>query len=76
VGRPIAVAVLLLGVQIASATLIEPLLIGHAVGLSPLLILAALAVWGTLWGLPGMFLAVPLTVVLKIVLHNIEATRR
>lgn len=72
---PIAVAILLLGVQVASATLIEPMIIGRAVGLSPLLILAALAVWGSVWGLPGMFLAVPLTVVLKIVLQNIEATQ-
>lgn len=73
--EPIAVALLLLGVQVASATLVEPMLIGRAVGLSPLLILAALAVWGSIWGLPGMFLAVPLTVVLKIILLNIEATR-
>lgn len=72
---PIAVAVLILLVQVASATLLEPMLIGRAVGLSPLLILAALAVWGSIWGLPGMFLAVPLTVVMKIILYNIEATR-
>jgi AI-2 transport protein TqsA len=45
------------------------------VGLSPLIILAALAVWGTVWGLPGMFLAVPLTVVMKIVLENIPGTQ-
>jgi AI-2 transport protein TqsA len=45
------------------------------VGLSPLVILAALSVWGLVWGLPGMFLAVPLTVVVKIVCENIEATR-
>lgn len=73
--EPITVALLLLAVQVISATLVEPMLIGRAVGLSPLLILAALAIWGTLWGLPGMFLAVPLTVVLKIVLKNIEGTK-
>ncbi|CAN5255730.1 N/A [soil metagenome] len=72
---PLLLAILLLGVQIASATLVEPMLIGRAVGLSPLIILAALAIWGTVWGLPGMFLAVPLTVVLKIILENIEGTR-
>ncbi len=71
---PIAVALLLLGVQVASATLVEPMFIGKAVGLSPILMLLALALWGTVWGLPGMILAVPLTVVLKIVLQNIRAT--
>jgi AI-2 transport protein TqsA len=72
---PVAVAVLMLAVQVLSATVFEPMLIGRAVGLSPLLILAALAVWGSIWGLPGMFLAVPLTVVLKIIFENIEATK-
>jgi AI-2 transport protein TqsA len=72
---PVVAAGLLLGLHVASATLVEPLLLGKAVGLSPLVILAALAVWGSLWGLPGMFLAVPLTAVLKLVLENIDLTR-
>ena len=49
--------------------------IGKAVGLSPLVILLALAFWGTLWGLTGMLLAVPLTVMLKIVAEHLDATR-
>lgn len=73
--RPVAAAVLLLGCQIASASLIEPMLLGHAVGLSPLVILASLAFWGLLWGIPGMLIAVPLTVVAVIVMNHIEFTR-
>ena len=73
--KPISVAVLLLACHIAVASLIEPTIIGRAVGISPLVILAALSMWGLLWGLPGMFLAVPLTVVLKIIFENIEVTR-
>ena len=73
--RPVTVAALLLVCHVASATVVEPTVIGRAVGLSPLVILAALSVWGLLWGLPGMFLAVPLTVVLKIILENIQGTR-
>jgi AI-2 transport protein TqsA len=72
---PVVVAAILLALHVGSATLVEPLLLGKAVGLSPLVILAALAVWGSLWGLPGMFLAVPLTAVVKLVLENIEMTR-
>jgi AI-2 transport protein TqsA len=72
---PFAAAGLLLALHIGSATVFEPYFIGRAVGLSPLVILAALAVWGTLWDLPGMFLAIPLTVVVKIVLENIALTR-
>lgn len=73
--RAISLAAILLAIHIISATLIEPLWIGRAVGLSPIVILAALSMWGLLWGLPGMFLAVPLTVVLKIIFENIEITR-
>ncbi len=71
----ITLAALLLAFHIVSATLIEPIWIGRAIGLSPLVILAALSMWGLLWGLPGMFLAVPLTVVLKIIFENIDITR-
>ncbi|MGL6076521.1 MAG: AI-2E family transporter [Fimbriiglobus sp.] len=69
------VAVGLLVIHVLTSTLVEPLILGNAVGISPLVILAALTIWGLLWGLPGMFLAVPLTVVLKIVCENIDATR-
>jgi AI-2 transport protein TqsA len=73
--EPITAAVLLLLCQIGSASLAEPMIIGKAMGLSPLVILASLAFWGLLWGIPGMFLAVPLTVVAMIVLDHFEATR-
>ena len=72
---PVTVAVILVVIHLVSAMIIEPMILGRAVGLSPLVILAALTVWGLVWGIPGMFLAVPLTVVLKIVFENIEATR-
>lgn len=72
---PLAVAGSLLVLHVVSGATVEPLILGRAVGISPLVILAALSVWGLLWGLPGTFLAVPLTVVAKIVFENIEATR-
>ncbi|QDU18742.1 AI-2E family transporter [Urbifossiella limnaea] len=73
--QPVAVAVLVLGCHLASAMLVEPMLLGRAVGLSPLVILGSLAFWGLLWGVPGMFLAVPLTVVAVIVMGHFDTTR-
>lgn len=73
--RPVAVAVLLLGCHIGSASMVEPMLLGRAVGLSPLVILGSLAFWGLLWGIPGMFLAIPLTVVAVIVMGHFQFTR-
>ena len=70
--EPITAAILLLLIHVASASVVEPMIIGNAVGVSPLVILASLSLWGLLWGLPGMFLAVPLTVVAIIVMDHFE----
>ena len=42
---------------------------------SPLIVLIGLAFWSLLWGFVGMVLAVPLTVIFKIVLEHTPATR-
>lgn len=73
--RPVAVGGLLLGDHLLTAYVVEPAMTGKAVGLSPLVILIAVAFWGQCWGLVGMVLAVPLTVVLKIVLESLPPTR-
>ena len=73
--EPVAAAVLVLACHVTSASVVEPMIIGKAVGLSPLVILASLAFWGLLWGIAGMFLAVPLTVVAMIVMDHFDSTR-
>lgn len=73
--QPLTLAALVLACHVTSASVVEPLMLGRAVGLSPLVILGSLAFWGLLWGIPGMFLAVPLTVVAVIVMDHIPATR-
>jgi predicted PurR-regulated permease PerM len=67
--------VLLIGIQQAIGTFLEPRMAGHRLNVSPLLILLSLAFWGALWGIVGMILAVPMLVILKIVLDNINETR-
>jgi AI-2 transport protein TqsA len=73
--RPPAVLVLLVLVQVVTNNFVEPRLTAHAVDLSPLVVLVALAFWGLCWGVVGMVLAVPLTVMLKIVWENVALTR-
>lgn len=73
--EPFAVAGLLLVCHVGSASVAEPMIIGNAVGVSPLVILGSLAFWGLLWGIPGMFLAVPLTVVSILVMDHFDETR-
>lgn len=54
---------------------IEPRLAGRRLDLSPLVIIVSLAFWGSIWGVIGMILAVPLVVVAKTILENTPATR-
>jgi predicted PurR-regulated permease PerM/methylmalonyl-CoA mutase cobalamin-binding subunit len=51
--------------QVASQ-FVEPILIGHGIGLSPLALLVSAMFWAWLWGLPGLLLATPLTSCLKV----------
>jgi predicted PurR-regulated permease PerM len=69
------ITIWLIGVQAFTGQILEPRLAGKSLNLSPLLILLALSFWGFLWGIIGMILAVPLTVVCKIVLDNIPETK-
>jgi AI-2 transport protein TqsA len=73
--RPLAVLMLLVLVHSLANNIVEPRLTAQAVDLSPLVVLVALAFWTLCWGMVGMVLAVPLTVMLKIVWENIALTR-
>lgn len=61
--------------QLVIGNIIDPKLQGDRLNLSPVVIIFSLLFWGWLWGIVGMFLAVPLTMVLKIVFANIPAMR-
>lgn len=74
-GKMISVAVSMIAVQTVIGNFLDPRLQGQRLNLSPLLILFSLIFWGWIWGSVGMFLAVPLTVVIKIICENIPALR-
>ena len=62
-------------VQIAVGNFIEPRLMGQSLNVSPFIIIVSLAVWGSIWGVAGMFLCVPITVIAMIVFAHFERTR-
>ncbi|MFZ5782117.1 MAG: AI-2E family transporter [Pseudomonadota bacterium] len=73
---PFLVVLLVFGtIQVVTANVIEPAIMGRTLNLSPLVVIVSLMVWGTIWGVVGMFLCVPITVVGLIVLAQFETTR-
>ena len=71
----IIVLILLLVIQQAMGSFIEPKLMGDSLNLSPVVILLSLVFWGWLWGITGALLSVPIAAAIKIVCENIEALK-
>ncbi|MCB1195170.1 AI-2E family transporter [bacterium] len=71
----IVVAVGISSVQFFIGNVFEPRIMGNTLNMSPLVILIALALWGSIWGIVGMFLCVPLMVIIMIVLAHFPQTR-
>ncbi|RME16693.1 MAG: AI-2E family transporter [Bdellovibrio sp.] len=62
-------------IQMTIGNFIEPKLMGDQLGLRPTSILFFLLFWGIVWGIPGMFLAVPITAILKYILSQFSITQ-
>jgi len=62
------VAMSYIGINIAIGNFLEPRVMGDGMGLSPLIVVTSLVFWGWVLGPVGMVLAVPLTVILRILL--------
>jgi len=71
-GKIIYVFILLLSINMILGNILEPRIEGNHLGLSPFVILVSLSLWGWLWGFVGMILAVPMTVIIKIICENFE----
>ncbi len=65
----------LTAVQFAIGNFLDPYVMSNSLNLSPIAILLSLAVWSELWGIPGAFLAVPITAILTIVFSEFAGTR-
>ena len=59
-------------IQIVIGNVIEPKIMGKGLRLHPVTILLALSFWGLIWGVPGMFLAAPITAVIRIICEQFE----
>lgn len=62
-------------IQILVGNFLEPKLMGSSMNISPLVTILALSIWGALWGITGMILSVPITVIMIIILSQFERTK-
>lgn len=72
VGPSLLPAAIYLGLHTLEGQLVTPLVLGQRMQLSPLVLILALLVFGWLWGIVGLLLAVPLLVCVKRVLARID----
>jgi predicted PurR-regulated permease PerM len=62
-------------IQLLVGNFIEPKVMGNSLNISPLVVLITLAVWGAIWGITGMLLSVPITVILIIIMAEFPSSR-
>jgi len=63
------------GIQIVVGNLVEPKLMGNTLNISSFVAIFALSFWGALWGVTGMLLSVPITVIMVIIFSHFKSTR-
>ncbi len=60
----------LMVVQILFGSILEPKITGKKLNMSPILIVVSLYVWGWIWGISGMLLSVPLTILILVAVKH------
>jgi predicted PurR-regulated permease PerM len=75
IGPFLVVSIGLTSIQLIIDNIIEPRLMGGALNLSSLGVILSLAMWGSIWGIVGMFLSVPIMVIMMIIFANFQQTR-
>lgn len=69
-GKALAMAIVVIILQQIDANIINPKIIGSSLKTSPLLVLFSITIGGAYFGIIGMFLAVPIAVVIKTILTD------
>src|SRR5690554_61483 len=66
---------ILIAIQIVFGSVLEPIFMGKTFSINTITILVMLMLWGYIWGVLGMILSVPITVVVKTTLEQFPQTK-
>ena len=69
-GDTFIVAAGYIGINFMIGNGIEPIFLGKQFGIATSVVLLSVLLWGWVWGTAGMFLAVPISVLIKLALEN------
>ena len=63
------------GVQVLFGAILEPVFMGKSFSINVIAVLIMLMLWGFIWGIPGLIMAIPITVFVKIILEQFPGTK-
>ncbi|NOY47816.1 MAG: AI-2E family transporter [Chlorobi bacterium] len=63
------------GVQVLFGAILEPIFMGKSFSINIITVLVMLMLWGYIWGIPGLIMAIPITVFIKIILEQFQSTK-
>lgn len=61
-------------IQILMGGILEPIFMGKSFSINVITVLVMLMLWGYIWGIPGLIMAIPITVFIKIILEQFPKT--
>ncbi|MEM6963190.1 MAG: AI-2E family transporter [Bacteroidota bacterium] len=70
--QPVSVIVLFGFIQVLEGNLITPKVVGSSIKLNPLAAILSLIVGGSIWGMAGLILALPLMAIIRIIFQQID----
>ncbi|PKR82217.1 AI-2E family transporter [Brumimicrobium salinarum] len=62
------------GIQVLFGGILEPILMGKSFSINTVTVLIMLALWGYIWGIPGLILSIPITALVKKIMEKFPGT--